>query len=66
MNLNNLHEIFRKYIEKFEYINTVHEEIYKWKIAEEFQSFDLNAEDFESEMKRLLKISEIPGQQLYV
>lgn len=58
MNLNNLHEIFRKYIEKFEYINTVHEEIYKWKIAEEFQSFDLNAEDFESEMKRLLKISE--------
>lgn len=58
MDKNNLHKIFQKYIDKFEYINNdKNNENYKWEIAYEFQSFDLDAEDFVAELTRLSKIS---------
>lgn len=58
MNINNLHQIFQKYIDSFEYLNNKeHDENYKWEVAQGFQNFDLDADDFVAEMKRLLKIS---------
>lgn len=55
---HNLHKIFQKYIDKFEYINNdKNNENYKWEIAHEFQSFDLNAKDFVAELTRLSRIA---------
>lgn len=47
MNKNNIKSIFKKYIENFEVLNNEkNDEIYKWEIAQEFQSFDVNSPDF--------------------
>lgn len=49
MNKTNLNLLFKKYIERFEEINNCeHHETYKWEIAQKFQSFDVDAEDFYS------------------
>ena len=37
MNENRIHQLFKNYIEKFEDINTKHEEYYKWQIAKAFK-----------------------------
>ena len=58
MNHKNLQTIFQKYIENFEYINNKeHDENYKWEIANLFQSFDINAENFAEMLAEMWKLS---------
>lgn len=58
MNKANLHRIFKSYIDNFESINTKHDESYKWEIAQKFQSFNVDAEDFITELNTIWKASE--------
>lgn len=58
MNKSNLHNIFKRYIENFEYINSKHDESYKWEIAQKFQAFDLEAKDFVEVLTSMWKASE--------
>ena len=58
MNKSNLHSIFKSYIDNFEVINTKHDESYKWEIAEKFQAFDVEAEDFVGVLTKMWKASE--------
>lgn len=58
MNQRNLQTIFQKYIDNFEYINNQeHDENYKWEIAYQFQSFDVEAENFAEMLAEMWKIS---------
>ena len=59
MNKDNLQVIFKKYIDNFELINSdKHNEIYKWEIAQQFQDFDVEAEDFAEMLNRICKASD--------
>ena len=59
MNKANLHSIFKKYIDNFETLNnSTNDETYKWAIAQEFQSFDVDAEDFAEMLARMWKVSD--------
>ena len=58
MNRDNLNAIFKAYIENFEFINSEHDENYKWEIASQFQDFDLDAEDFHDMLTKMWKASE--------
>ncbi len=58
MNKNNLRSIFKSYIDNFEAINTKHDESYKWEIAERFQAFDVEADDFVGVLTKMWKASE--------
>ncbi len=58
MNKANLQSIFKSYIDNFESINTKHDESYKWEIAQKFQSFNVDAEDFITELNAIWKASE--------
>ena len=58
MNKSNLQSLFKKYIDNFEKINAKEtNETYKWEIAEEFQSFNIEAKDFTVELNKYWKIS---------
>lgn len=58
MNKSNLHSIFKKYIENFEVLNNEkNDETYKWEIAQEFQNFDVDAEDFAEMLTHMWKVS---------
>lgn len=59
MNKTNLQVIFKKYIDNFEMLNnSENDETYKWEIAQEFQEFDVDAEDFAEMLNRMWKISD--------
>ena len=59
MNKSYLHYIFQKYIDNFETLNNkTNKETYKWEVAQAFQSFDVDAEDFEKMLKEMWKVSE--------
>lgn len=58
MNNGNLQRIFKSYIENFESINTKHDESYKWEIAQKFQDFDVEADDFVAMLTKMWKASE--------
>lgn len=59
MNRTNLQSIFKKYIDNFEMLNNEkNDETYKWEIAQEFQNFDLEAEDFAEMLLHMCKIAE--------
>ena len=59
MNKKNLHSIFKKYIDNFEVLNNEkNDETYKWEIAQEFQNFDLDAEDFAEMLLHMCKTAE--------
>lgn len=58
MNKSNLHSIFKKYIDNFEVLNNEkNDETYKWEIAQEFQYFDVDAEDFAEMLAHMWKVS---------
>ena len=58
MNKTNLQSIFKKYIDNFEMFNNrLNDETYKWEIAQEFQAFDVEAEDFAEMLNRMWKVS---------
>lgn len=59
MNKEKLNVIFNKYIEKFDIINdkNTNNETYKWEIANKFQSFNVDAENFADMLGQMLKIS---------
>ena len=58
MNKTNLQVIFKKYIDNFEFLNnSENDETYKWEIAQAFQAFDLDAEDFAEMLNHLWKLS---------
>lgn len=58
MNRTNLQSIFRKYIDNFELLNNKqNNETYKWEIAQEFQNFDIDAEDFAEMLAHMWKAS---------
>ena len=58
MNKTRLNVIFKKYIENFEMINNEkNDETYKWEIAQEFQNFDVNANDFSEMLTQMWKTS---------
>ena len=59
MNKSNLQSIFNKYIENFEMLNNEkNDETYKWAIAQEFQNFDVDAEDFAEMLAYMWKTSD--------
>ena len=59
MNKSNLQSIFKKYIDNFETLNNEkNDETYKWEIAQKFQSFDVDAEDFVEMLTFMWKTSE--------
>ena len=59
MNRNNLQSIFKKYIDNFEILNNEkNDETYKWEIAQKFQDFDVDAEDFVEMLTYMWKTSE--------
>ena len=59
MNTANLQSIFRKYIDNFETLNNEkNDETYKWAIAQEFQNFDIDAQDFVEMLTHMWKASE--------
>ncbi len=59
MNKENIKFIFKKYIDNFEFLNNEkNDESYKWEIAEEFQKFDIDTEDFGGMLNRLWKASD--------
>ena len=59
MNKSNLQSIFNKYIENFEMLNNEkNDETYKWAIAQEFQNFDVDAEDFTEMLAYMWKTSD--------
>ena len=58
MDKKNLQVIIQKYIDNFEYINNEkNDENYKWEVAAQFQSFDLNAENFPDMLAEMRKLS---------
>lgn len=58
MNRSNLQSIFKKYIDNFEILNNEkNDETYKWEIAQEFQYFDVDAEDFAEMLAHMWKVS---------
>lgn len=59
MNKEKMNVIFNKYIEKFDIINdkNTNNETYKWEIANKFQSFNVDAENFADMLGQMLKIS---------
>ena len=58
MNRTNLQSIFKKYIDNFEILNNEkNDETYKWEIAQEFQYFDVDAEDFAEMLTHMWKVS---------
>ena len=58
MNKTNLQSIFKKYIDNFEILNNEkNDETYKWEIAQEFQNFDVDAEDFVEMLAHMWKVS---------
>lgn len=58
MNTKNLQIIFKKYIDNFETLNNrKNDETYKWEIAQEFQKFDVDAENFAEMLTRMWKVS---------
>jgi len=58
MNKANLQSIFKKYIDNFEMLNNEkNDETYKWEIAQEFQHFDIDAEDFAEMLAHMWKVS---------
>ena len=58
MNRTNLQSIFKKYIDNFEILNNEkNDETYKWEIAQEFQNFDVDAEDFVEMLAHMWKVS---------
>ena len=58
MNKANLQSIFKKYIDNFEMLNNEkNDETYKWEIAQEFQYFDIDAEDFAEMLAHMWKVS---------
>lgn len=58
MNKKNLQMIFKKYIDNFEHINNkTNDENYKWEIAQQFQAFDVDAEDFVGMLTQMWKLS---------
>ncbi|MBQ7645663.1 MAG: hypothetical protein IJS94_00190 [Clostridia bacterium] len=58
MNRTRLQSIFKKYIENFEMINNrEHDETYKWEIAQEFQNFDVEADDFAAMLDNMREAS---------
>lgn len=58
MNKTNLQIIFKKYIDNFEMLNNEeNNETYKWEIAQKFQEFDVDAEDFAEMLNHMCKIS---------
>lgn len=58
MNRTNLQSIFKKYIDNFEILNNEkNDETYKWEIAQEFQYFDVDAEDFAEMLSHMWKVS---------
>ena len=58
MNKSNLQVIFKKYIDNFEFLNnSENDETYKWEIAQAFQTFDVDAEDFAEMLNHLWKLS---------
>lgn len=62
MNDNRVYQLFDKYIEKFEEINTKHEEYYKWQIAKAFKpamddALNASTDDFASKLKDVRKLS---------
>lgn len=58
MNNGNLQRIFKSYIDNFESINTKHDESYKWEIAQKFQDFDVETDDFVAMLTKMWKASE--------
>lgn len=59
MNKSNLQSIFKKYIDNFETLNNEkNDETYKWEIAQKFQNFDVDAEDFAEMLTYMWKTSE--------
>lgn len=59
MNKTNLQVILKKYIDNFEILNnSENDETYKWEIAQKFQEFDVDADDFAEMLSRMLKISD--------
>ena len=59
MNKTNLQSILKKYIDNFEMLNNRdNNEIYKWEIAQEFQSFDVDADDFAGMLDHMWKVSD--------
>lgn len=59
MNRTNLQSIFKKYIDNFEILNNEkNDETYKWEIAQEFQNFNVDAEDFAEMLAHMWKVSE--------
>lgn len=58
MNKKNLEAIFKKYVDNFEMLNNEqNDETYKWEIAQEFQSFDVNAKNFAEMLSHMWKTS---------
>lgn len=58
MNKKNLEAIFKKYIDNFEMLNNKqNDETYKWEIAQEFQSFDVESENFAEMLSHMWKTS---------
>lgn len=59
MNKTNLQVILKKYIDNFEILNnSENDETYKWEIAQKFQEFDVDADDFAEMLSRMWKISD--------
>lgn len=61
MDTKNLHEIFGKYLEKFEHINSQEcDETFKWVVAARFKEFfDIEAPDFAAMLDKVKKHSSI-------
>ena len=58
MNKGNLQRLLNNYIDNFEMINNKeNNETYKWEIAQEFQSFNVDAEDFSEMLSQMCKLS---------
>ena len=58
MNKTNLQVIFKKYIDNFEFLNnSENDETYKWEIAQAFQDFDLDADDFAEMLTHMWKLT---------
>ena len=55
MDTKNLHEIFSKYLEKFEHINSQKcDETFKWVVAARFKEFfDIEAPDFAAMLEKV-------------
>ena len=64
MNRDNLHQIFKEYIERFEYLNSAdHGEYYKWQICKEFpmlmkKALEADTDEFASVLYEVKKCSQ--------